>query len=182
MSSAKSSRMLEISLTTGDLGRPMDNYQVFEQSIAISAPITWVDRTLTDRDLMHRWLNPKLRCDPVGEWKTDVGAQSRFIIQVPFSPTLHSTVVERRLGLVVWAFDGFFQGRDSWQCCLEGGQTHLYNRFEFKIPNPLVNFGFQTFAAAWTRQDMQDQLVRLKAVAESLGAETPQNSERMRKE
>jgi hypothetical protein len=151
----------------------MDDYQVFEQSIAISAPITWVDRTLTDRELMHRWLNPRLRCEPVGEWCTDIGAQSRFIIQVPFSPTLNSTVVERHLGLVVWAFDGFFQGRDRWECSLEGGQTHLCNRFSFKIPNPVVDFGFQTFAAAWTRQDMQAQLMRLKAVAESLTTEVP---------
>jgi hypothetical protein len=147
----------------------MNDLQIFEQSIQIQAPITCVDRTITERDLMHRWLNPRLRCDPVGDWSTDLGAQSRFIIQVPLlNPTLQSTITERSLGLIVWEFDGFFKGLDRWECRLEGGQTHLLNHFEFQIPNPVVAFGFQTFAAQWTRQDMQAQLIRLKQVAESL--------------
>ncbi|NET38926.1 MAG: SRPBCC family protein, partial [Cyanothece sp. SIO1E1] len=45
--------------------------------------------------------------------------------------------------------------------------TYLLNRFEFEIPSPLVRFGFNTFAASWTKQDMQAQLRRLKRVAEA---------------
>ncbi len=146
--------------------------QVFEQDILIQASIADVDRTITDQELMHRWLNPALRCEPVGDWSTEVGSESYFIIQVPLlSPTLHSCVIERRLGLVVWQFDGFFQGCDRWECRLEGGEVRLVNRFEFKILNPLVAFGFQTFAEPWTRRDMQAQLQRLKAIAESLSGQ-----------
>ncbi|BAY40109.1 hypothetical protein NIES2111_44910 [Nostoc sp. NIES-2111] len=142
--------------------------QVLEQSIEINATASAVERCLTDLNLMHRWLNPVLRCEPVGErWSTDIGSKSRFIIQIPLiQPTLNSVVVERQPGLVVWGFKGFFEGRDRWECQpLEKG-TRLLNRFEFDIPNPIVSWGFNTFAATWTKQDMETQLRRLKRVAE----------------
>jgi len=142
----------------------------YEQSVAIQTSSTVVERCFTDRELMHRWLNPALRCDPVGEtWSTDVGSQTRFVLQIPLlAPSLLSTVIERRPGLVVWAFEGFFQGQDRWECWPEGQGTRLLNRFEFSIPNPLVAFGFKQFAAGWTQKDMTAQLQRLKQVAERL--------------
>jgi hypothetical protein len=144
--------------------------QAFEQSIKINATATVVERCITDLALMHRWLNPALCCEPVGEvWSTEIGSQSRFVIQIPLlKPTLNSTVVERQPGLVIWEFQGFFQGRDRWECQpLEQG-TLLLNRFEFDIPNPLISWGFKNFAASWTQGDMQAQLRRLKRVAEQL--------------
>ncbi|MGB6166543.1 MAG: SRPBCC family protein [Geitlerinemataceae cyanobacterium] len=147
----------------------MSPAQVFEQSILIRSSATVVEKCLTDRELMHRWLNPALRCEPVGEWSTQVGARSRFLIQIPLlQPTLMSEVVEREPGLVVWAFGGFFRGRDRWECQPKPDGTLLVNRFEFTIPNPLIRFGFNTFAAPWTQRDMQAQLRRLKRVAEAL--------------
>ena len=141
--------------------------QVFEQSIQINASATIVERCITDRALMHRWLNPALRCEPVGEWSTDVGSRSRFIIQIPLlAPTLNSVVVERQPGVIVWGFEGFFQGRDRWECQPIAQGTRLVNRFEFEIPNPLIRWGFNTFAERWTKEDMQAQLRRLKRVAE----------------
>jgi len=146
---------------------------VFEQEIQIKAPAAVVERCLTDRTLMHQWLNPALRCDPVGTWATELGSKSRFIIQVPLlKPTLESTIVDRQPGLIVWEFSGFFVGRDRWECCPNAEGTRLLNRFEFEIPNPLVKFGFETFAKSLTRQDMQAQLRRLKQVAERLRQRT----------
>ena len=147
----------------------MSPLQSFEQSVQINASATAVERCLTDLNLMHRWLNPVLRCEPIGEWSTQVGSRSRFIIQIPFwQPTLESTVAEREPGLVVWSFQGFFRGRDRWECRPNDQGTFLVNRFEFEIPNPLVRFGFDKFAARWTQEDMQAQLRRLKRVAEEL--------------
>jgi len=147
----------------------MSNLQVFEQSIQIKASATTVEDCITDLTLMHRWLNPALRCYPVGEWSTELGSRSRFVIQIPLiQPTLNSIVVEREPGLVVWQFQGFFQGRDRWECQPTALGTTLLNRFEFKIPNPLVSWGFNTFATSWTQQDMKAQLRRLKRVAEQM--------------
>ncbi|MEQ8975018.1 MAG: SRPBCC family protein [Coleofasciculus sp. C1-SOL-03] len=147
----------------------MSNFQVFEQSIHIKASATTVERCITDLTLMHRWLNSALRCYPVGEWSTDIGSRSRFVIQIPLvQPTLNSVVVEREPGLVVWQFQGFFQGRDRWECQPTIRGTRLLNRFEFEIPNPLVSWGFDTFATSWTQQDMKAQLRRLKRVAEQM--------------
>ncbi|MBW4657808.1 MAG: SRPBCC family protein [Drouetiella hepatica Uher 2000/2452] len=141
--------------------------EAFEQSIQIYASATAVERCITDLTLMHRWLNPALRCEPIGKWSTELGSRSRFVIQVPWvKPTLKSVVVEREPGLVVWEFSGFFKGRDRWECQPNKQGTLLVNRFEFNIPNPLVRYGFNTFAANWTKQDMQEQLRRLKRVAE----------------
>ncbi|MBE9127526.1 MULTISPECIES: SRPBCC family protein [unclassified Coleofasciculus] len=152
----------------------MSNAQVFEQSIQVNASATTVERCITERTLMHRWLNPALRCEPVGKWSTDIGSRSRFIIQIPLvQPTLKSLVVEREPGLIVWEFQGFFQGRDRWECQPNNQGTHLINRFEFEIPNPLVSWGFNTFAASWTQQDMKAQLRRLKRVAEEVYRSMP---------
>jgi hypothetical protein len=145
----------------------MSNTQVFEQSIQIKASATAVERCITDQTLMHRWLNPALRCESIGDWSTEIGSRSRFVIQIPLvQPTLKSVVIEREPGLVVWEFKGFFQGRDRWECQPAEQGTRLLNRFEFAIPNPLVSWGFNTFAANWTQNDMKAQLRRLKRVAE----------------
>ena len=143
--------------------------QVFEQSIEIRTAATLVERCIADRTLMHQWLNPLLRCEPVGEWDTAVGSRSLFIIKIPvWQPTLESVVLEREPGLIVWGFDGFFQGCDRWECQPQIQGTLLINRFEFEIPNQLIRFGFHRFAAPWTQKDMKDQLRRLKRVAEQL--------------
>ena len=142
----------------------------YEQSVAIATNSTTVERCFTERQLMHQWLNPALVCEPVGDWRTTVGSEFNFRLKVPIvAPTLRSKVIERSPGLVVWGFDGFFQGSDGWECQPEAaGKTTLLNRFEFTIPNPLVSFGFKQFAASWTKRDMEAQLERLKQVAERL--------------
>jgi hypothetical protein len=142
---------------------------IFEQRIEIQASATIVEQCFTDLELMHRWLNPVLRCEPIAEWTTEIGSKSRFVIQIPvLKPTLRSVVIQREPGLVVWEFTGFFKGRDRWECQPTEAGTLLINCFEFTIPNPLVNWGFQLFAARWTGADMQAQLRRLKQVAEEI--------------
>ena len=140
---------------------------IFEQSIEINASAITVERCFTDLDLMHQWLNPALRCEPIGQWSTAIGARSRFVINIPLlQPTLKSVVVGRSPGLVIWEFSGFFTGRDRWECQPLAQGTYLLNRFEFTIPNPIVGWGFQMFAAKLTSADMRSQLRRLKQVAE----------------
>ncbi|MEM7758941.1 MAG: SRPBCC family protein [Cyanobacteria bacterium J06638_38] len=141
--------------------------QVFEQSIRIKASSVVTEECLTDLKLMHRWLNPLLKCEPIGTWNTDVGSLSRFTIKIPLiQPSLRSVVAQREPGLIVWEFDGFFKGRDRWECQPAKNGTLLLNRFEFEIPNPIVSWGFNNFAASLTKKDMQAQLRRLKRVAE----------------
>ncbi|MDJ0633239.1 MAG: SRPBCC family protein [Xenococcaceae cyanobacterium MO_188.B29] len=143
--------------------------QSFEQSIEIKASAVVVERCFTDLELMHRWLNPILSCEPIGKWSTQIGSLSRFVIDTPvWKPTLRSVVIEREPGLIVWQFEGFFQGRDRWECQPTDNGTYLLNRFEFEIPNPVVSWGFNFFAAKWTKRDMQAQLRRLKRVAEEV--------------
>jgi hypothetical protein len=150
------------------MNQPSGMTQVYEQSIYIATSPERVEETIIDPVLMHRWLNPLLKCTPIGNWNTQVGSEFQFAISLPlWQPSLTATVCERQSGLIVWSFTGFFQGKDRWQCSSESQGTRLLNRFEFKIDNALVAFGFNTFAAKLTRQDMQAQLQRLKRVAEA---------------
>jgi len=147
----------------------MSNFQVFEQSIPIQASAISVENCLQDLKLMHRWLNPALKCEPIGTWSTTVGSFSRFTIQIPLlQPSLKSVVVEREPGLIVWQFQGFFRGRDRWECRPIAQGTLLLNRFEFEIPNPIIGWGFKIFAQSWTKKDMKAQLRRFKRVAEEI--------------
>ena len=142
---------------------------VFEQSIQIKSSAVTVDKCITDLALMQRWLNPLLKCEPMGVWRTSVGSQSKFTIHIPvIKPTLKNVVIVREPGLIVWGFDGFFTGRDRWECQPNERGTRLINRFEFNIPNRLVAWGFDRFAAKLTKSDMEAQLQRLKLVAEDL--------------
>lgn len=142
---------------------------LLEQSIEIQASPEVVEHCISDRDLMHRWLNPMLTCEPIGTWSTQLNSRSRFMINIPlWKPSLESLVIERESGLIVWEFQGFFQGCDRWECQPISGGTKLINRFEFTIPNPLVSFGFNVFAATLTKRDMEAQLKRLKLLAEGL--------------
>ena len=142
---------------------------VFEQSIQIKASATAVDRCVTDLELMQRWLNPLLKCEPKGLWQTSVGSRSRFIIQIPVvKPTLNNIVIAREPGLIVWGFDGFFKGSDRWECQPNQRGTRLLNQFEFNIPNRPIAWGFDLIAAKWTKADMEAQLRRIKMVAEEL--------------
>ena len=141
---------------------------VYEQSVFIAAPIAVVDRCVTERALMQRWLNPLLVCEPIGPWSTEVGGRFPFGLRVPGNPGLDCRVRDRAPGLVEWEFTGFFTGTDRWQCSAEAAGTRLLNRFAFEIPNPLVALGFRLVAEELTRRDMRAQLGRLGALAEAL--------------
>jgi hypothetical protein len=146
--------------------------EIFEHSVRIKAPASLVDRCITEQSLMAQWLNPFLSCESIGPWSVRVGSRFRFRLNVPvFRPALNCMVKERGPGLVEWEFSGFFVGTDRWECFTQEDGTLLVNRFCFEIPNALVQTGFNLFAASLTRQDMQAQLQRLKAVAENSNAE-----------
>lgn len=141
---------------------------VYSQSIWIAAAPHVVDHCITDPKLMHQWLNPLLKCESVGSWSLTVGSRFRFLLQIPLlQPALECVVSERREGLVEWSFQGFFRGRDRWECQVEANGTLLNNCFDFEIPNPWIAWGYRLVAEQLTQRDMQDQLQRLKWVAES---------------
>lgn len=146
--------------------------RAYENHVDIAASVATCERCLIEPDLMHRWLNPALRCEAVGPWSVNVGDRFHFRVRVPvLNLHLNCIVSERQLGLVVWTFDGFFRGSDRWECRTQpNGQTRLLNRFEFDIPNPLIRVGFDLVAASLTQRDMRSQLQRFKQVAEKLSA------------
>ena len=141
----------------------------FEQSIQIQASATCIEDCFTNLQTMHRWLNPMLRCESIGsEWSTDIYSRSRFWLRIPLIKlVLNNQVIQREPGLIVWQFSGFFRGKDSWECQPNENGTLLINCFQFDIPNPIIRWGFNVFAARLTKKDMQAQLRRIKVIAEA---------------
>lgn len=169
---------------------------VYTQSVVIEADLAQVDRCLTDPDLMGRWLNPLLRCEAIGSWSDQVGSRFRFRVGIPlWQPSLDCVICSRGIEpdtrWIEWGFEGFFVGSDLWRMMPFQAQDNqdstnqnrihhqskpvieLVNRFQFGIPHPVVNWGFQVAAAGLTQRDMQAQLQRLKQVAEGLGPSAP---------
>ncbi len=159
---------------------------IYTQSVVIEADLAQVDRCLTDPELMHRWLNPLLRCEAIGSWSDQVGGRFRFTVGIPlWQPTLECVIRSRGIEpdsrWIEWGFEGFFVGSDLWRMVTINPQDYpsddlenlncpveLLNTFQFGIPNPVVNWGFQMAAAGLTQRDMQAQLQRIKQVAEGL--------------
>ena len=56
----------------------MKNNHEFLQCITIAASPGVVEHCITNLAIMHRWLNPALRCEPVEDWSTEPGAQSQI--------------------------------------------------------------------------------------------------------
>lgn len=145
--------------------------EILEQTIQVHASVPCVEQCFTDLDKMHEWLNPMLSCQPVGNeaWSTELHSQSQFRLKIPLlNLVLRNQVIARKPGLIVWQFNGFFCGQDRWEFIPNANGTQLINRFEFDIPNPIIRWGFHTFAAHWTKQDMQAQLDRIKTLAEAV--------------
>ena len=160
----------------------------YTQTIEIATSLAQVDHCLTDPELMHRWLNPLLRCESVGSWSDQVGSQFRFLLGIPlWQPALACEIssrgIEANQRWIEWSFAGFFVGSDRWQMqsvtsmtkdeLAEGSSkrpelTQLINTFDFEIPNPLVSWGFNLVAEGLTQRDMRAQLQRLQQVAEGL--------------
>ncbi|RMG48376.1 MAG: SRPBCC family protein [Chloroflexi bacterium] len=143
---------------------------LLEEFVVVTAPLDWVERVMTEEALMKRWMSPAVQFTPLDGWQFERGARWRLRL-TGVGPLLEAgyVVVERRPGLVLWAFDGFWEGFDAWQWLPwqeRSDQTLIHNRVEYRLRVPGLDLIWPLTVAPLMKLDAQAQMVRLRQVCE----------------
>ncbi|MGQ9613884.1 MAG: SRPBCC family protein [Chloroflexus sp.] len=143
---------------------------LLEEFVVVTAPIERVERVMTDEALMKRWMSPVVQFTPLDGWQFERGVRWRLRL-TGVGPLLEAgyVVVERRPGLVLWAFDGFWEGFDAWQWLPwqeRSDQTLIHNRVEYRLLVPGLDLIWPLTVAPLMKLDAQAQMGRLRQVCE----------------
>ncbi len=143
-----------------------------EEFIIVDVPMQMVETVMTDRDLMRRWMSPAVQFTPVNGWQFDEGARWQLgLTGLGNVLTADYVVCERREGLILWHYTGFWHGYDAWHWFAlpqnPDQQTVIQNRLEYTLDirwlDPIWPFTFVPFMD-W---DARVQMQRLKQVCET---------------
>lgn len=140
-----------------------------EDFVVVQAGAERVQRVMTEHGLMERWMSPAVSFAPLEGWRFDRGARWRLRI-AGLGPMLEADyiVFERRDGLILWAFDGFWEGFDAWHWRPrgEGGETMIQNRIEYRLKLAGLDLIWPATLGALMGWDADVQMRRLKQVCE----------------
>ena len=145
---------------------------LLEEFVVVNAAMDRVETVMTDETLMKRWMSPAVQFTPLDGWNFATGARWRLRL-TGVGPLLEAgyLVVERRPGLILWAFDGFWEGFDAWQWLPWQGnpdQTLIHNRIEYRLRVPGLDLIWPITIAPLMKLDAQAQMVRLRQVCEEI--------------
>ncbi len=145
---------------------------LLEEFVVVNAAMDRVETVMTDETLMKRWMSPAVQFIPLDGWNFATGARWRLQL-TGVGPLLEAgyLVVERRPGLILWAFDGFWEGLDAWQWLPWQGnpdQTLIHNRIEYRLRVPGLDLIWPLTIAPLMKLDAQAQMVRLRQVCEAV--------------
>ncbi|WP_322487189.1 SRPBCC family protein [Chloroflexus sp.] len=143
---------------------------LLEEFVIVNAPMARVEQVMTDEALSRRWMSPAVQFAPLDGWSFATGARWRLRL-TGVGPLLEAgyIVVERRPGLILWAFDGFWEGFDAWQWLPwqnQTDQTLIHNRIEYRLKIPGLDIIWPLTIAPFMKFDAQVQMKRLKQVCE----------------
>jgi Polyketide cyclase / dehydrase and lipid transport len=146
----------------------IDETHLLEEFIIVTAPLERVEAVMTEQALMQRWMSSAVRFTPLGSWSFAEG--SRWHLTLTGLGRLleaHYTVQERRPGLILWAFDGFWQGFDAWHWRPAGDdQTLIQNRVEYTLRLPILDVVWPATVGPLMGWDARTQMQRLKQICE----------------
>jgi len=145
---------------------------LLEEFVVVNAAMDHVETVMTDETLMKRWMSPAVQFTPLDGWNFATGARWRLRL-TGVGPLLEAgyLVVKRRPGLILWAFDGFWEGFDAWQWLPWQGnpdQTLIHNRIEYRLRVPGLDLIWPITIAPLMKLDAQAQMVRLRQVCEEI--------------
>lgn len=154
---------------------------LLEEFIVVSAPMERVDAVMTDRALMLRWMSPAVRFEPLERWSFEQGARWRLTL-TGLGRVLEASyrVYDRQPGLILWAFDGFWEGFDAWHWLPHEGsstQTLIQNRVEYTLRIPIMDLLWPATVGPLMGWDAKVQMRRLKSVCEEAIAARPRETE-----
>jgi hypothetical protein len=145
---------------------------LLEEFVVVHAAMDRVETVMTDEALMRRWMSPAVQFIPLDGWNFATGARWRLRL-TGVGPLLEAgyLVVERRPGLILWAFDGFWEGFDAWQWFPSQenpDQTLIHNRIEYRLRVPGLDLIWPLTIAPLMKLDAQAQMIRLRQVCEEV--------------
>jgi hypothetical protein len=139
-----------------------------EDFVIVRAGMERVGAVMTAQALMERWISPAVRFVPLDGWRFDQGA--RWKLRLPGLGGLIEAdymVFERREGLILWAFDGFWEGFDAWHWQPQGeGKTLIQNRIEYRVKLAGLSLVWPVTIGPVMGWDADVQMGRLKSVCE----------------
>ncbi|NJM08133.1 SRPBCC family protein [Candidatus Gracilibacteria bacterium] len=141
-----------------------------EEFIVVSATLVQVDAAMTERALMQRWMSPAVQFAPQhGNWSFAEGTRWQLTLS-GLGDLLRAEYVvqERQPGLILWAFDGFWQGFDAWHwfAASAPGQVIIQNRIEYDLRVPGLAAIWPLTVGPLMGWDARTQMQRLKEVCE----------------
>lgn len=149
----------------------MNAYEhLLEEFIAVRAGMERVGAVMTDERLMRRWMSPAVQFTPLEGWHFERGARWRLTL-TGLGRLLEANYVvfERQPGLILWAFDGFWEGFDAWHwlpMAADPQQTMIQNRIEYTLKIPGLDLIWPMTVGPLMGWDAHVQMRRLKAVCE----------------
>ncbi|NNJ10477.1 SRPBCC family protein [Chloroflexales bacterium ZM16-3] len=140
-----------------------------EDFVVVRADMVRVGHVMTDQSHMERWTSPAVRFTPLDGWRFDRGA--RWRLSIPGLGSLLEadySVFDRREGLILWAFDGFWEGFDAWHWRPHGGsgETLIQNRIEYRLKVPGLSLIWPATVGPLMGWDADVQMRRLQQVCE----------------
>lgn len=143
-----------------------------EEFVVVRADMARVEAVMTERDLTERWMSRAVRFAPVGAWSFEQGAQ--WHLQLTGLGRLFEAayvVYERRPGLILWAFEGFWEGFDAWQWmpAADRPATIIQNRLEYTLRIPGLAQLWPATIGPLMGWDARVQMERLRDVCENSG-------------
>jgi hypothetical protein len=144
--------------------------QLQEEFVVVRATLAQVEAVMTKRTLMQRWMSPAVQFAPEdGEWSFAEGSRWQLTLS-GLGDLLRADYIvqERRAGLILWAFDGFWQGFDAWHwfTAAAPGQIVIQNRIEYEVRVPGLAALWPLTVGPLMGWDARVQMHRLKEVCE----------------
>ncbi|MCG8353128.1 MAG: SRPBCC family protein [Chloroflexales bacterium] len=142
-----------------------------EEFVIVNTPMQRVEAVMTERNLMELWMSPAVRFEPLDDWRFATGDRWRMTL-TGVGDLLHADYVvhDRQPGLVLWAFNGFWEGFDAWRWLPDSdapaAQTIIQNRIEYEIRIPGLDLLWPVTVGPLMGWDARVQMQRLKRVCE----------------
>jgi hypothetical protein len=145
---------------------------LLEEFVVVHAPMERVEQVMTEEPLMRRWMSPAVQFKPARNWSFNQGEHwSLTLTGVGDVLRANYVVHERRPGLVLWYFNGFWEGFDAWHWMPDkhhAGHTLIQNRIEYELRIPGLDLIWPLTVAPLMGWDAKVQMQRLKQVCEEL--------------
>lgn len=141
---------------------------ILEEFVVVDAPMTTVDAIMTERELMDRWVSPAVKFTPLDGWSFEQDARWKLTLTgLGDLLVAHYIVHERKPGLILWAYNGFWEGFDAWHWFPNPDntqQTIIQNRLEYELRTPVLGAIWPLTVEPFMKWDAREQMKRLKRV------------------